>query len=86
VLADAFMIFHRKTITALAARHHVPAMYGFREFVDAGELMSYGANLKDEFRRAGGYVAKILKGAKPADLPIEQLWHRAPRAASVRVL
>ena len=72
VLADAFMNFHRKTITALADRHHVPGMYGFREFVDAGGLMSYGANLKDEFRRAGGYVAKILKGAKPADLPIEQ--------------
>ena len=72
VLADAFMNFHRKTITGLAARHHLPAMYGFREYVDDGGLMSYGANLKDQFRRAGGYVAKILKGAKPADLPIEQ--------------
>ncbi len=72
VLGDAFMNFHRKTITGLAARHHLPAMYGFREYVDDGGLMSYGANLKDQFRRAGGYVAKILKGAKPADLPIEQ--------------
>ena len=72
VLADAFMNFHRKTITGIAARHHLPAMYGFQEYVDDGGLMSYVANLKDQFRRAGGYVARILKGAKPADLPIEQ--------------
>src|SRR5215467_16161526 len=59
-----FMNFHRKTITGIAARHHLPAMYGFQEYVDDGGLLSYGANLKDQFRRAGGYVAKILKGAK----------------------
>jgi putative ABC transport system substrate-binding protein len=50
----------------------LPTMFGFRESVDDGGLMSYGANLRDEFRRAAGYVAKILKGAKPSDLPIQQ--------------
>jgi putative ABC transport system substrate-binding protein len=72
VLADPFMNFHRKAIARLATRHHLPTMFGFRDSVDDGGLMSYGANLRDEFRRAAGYVAKILKGAKPADLPIEQ--------------
>jgi putative ABC transport system substrate-binding protein len=72
VLADPFMNFQRKVISGLAARHRLPSMYGFRESVDDGGLISYGANLRDEYRRAGGYVAKILKGAKPADLPIQQ--------------
>ena len=72
VLADPFMNFQRKTITALAARHRLPTMFGFRESVDDGGLMSYGANLRDEFRRAAGYVAKILRGSKPSDLPIQQ--------------
>ena len=55
---------------ALAAR--LPTMYGVREYVEAGGLMSYGPNYPDLFRRAGRYVDKILRGAKPADLPVEQ--------------
>ena len=57
---------------ALAAKSRLPGVYGFREFPDAGGLMSYGTNLLDMFRRAATYVDKILKGAKPADLPVEQ--------------
>ena len=59
-----------KTLHALSAR--LPTVSGFREFVDAGGLMSYGANLPDLFRRAAGLVDKILRGAKPADIPVEQ--------------
>jgi ABC-type uncharacterized transport system substrate-binding protein len=56
----------------LAAKNRLPAVYSFREYVDAGGLMSYGPDLADLFRRAATYVDKILKGAKPADLPVEQ--------------
>ena len=56
----------------LAAKNRLPAVYRWREFVDAGGLMSYGSNIADSFRRAATYVDKILKGAKPADLPVEQ--------------
>jgi len=77
--ADAFMVFpspmlfgeHRR-IVELAASNRLPGMYQAREFVDAGGLMSYGANLDDLFRRTATYVDKILKGAKPADLPVER--------------
>ena len=69
---DALTIVYRPRITALAAGSRLPAIYGLREFPDDGGLMSYGANLADHFRRAATYVDKILKGAKPADLPIEQ--------------
>ena len=72
VLADPFMNCERKMIAGLAARHHLPSMFGFRESVDDGGLMSYGANIRDEFRRAAAYVARILKGARPVDLPIQQ--------------
>ncbi len=57
---------------ALAAKNRLPAVYGGREFVDAGGLMAYGPDLANSWRRAATYVDKILKGAKPADLPVEQ--------------
>ena len=56
----------------LAAKNRLPTVYPVREFVDAGGLMAYGPNLADLYRRAATYVDKILKGAKPADLPVEQ--------------
>ena len=62
----------RKRLVDLAAKNRLPAVYALREFVDAGGLMSYGPDLADSFRRAATYVDKILKGAKPADLPVEQ--------------
>ena len=70
--ADAFFLGQRRQITELAARSRLPSMFAFREEVEAGGLMSYGQNLTDSFRRAATYVDKILKGAKPDDLPIEQ--------------
>jgi putative ABC transport system substrate-binding protein len=63
---------HVPEVVALAARQRLPTLYFFRQFPDAGGLMSYGANLNDIHRRSAAYVDKILKGAKPADLPIEQ--------------
>lgn len=69
---DPLIVAHRNRVMALAASHRIPAMYGFREFPDDGGLMSYGANFAALFRRAATFVDKILKGAKPADLPVEQ--------------
>jgi putative ABC transport system substrate-binding protein len=69
---DALTNSHRTRIVALAVSSHLPAMYGLREFPDDGGLMSYGPNFVDLFRRAATFVDKILKGAKPADLPVEQ--------------
>lgn len=69
---DGFTFTHRARILELAARAELPAMYAYQEFVDAGGLMAYGPNLPDLFRRAAVYVDKILKGARPHDLPIEQ--------------
>lgn len=63
---------NRRLIVDLAAKHRLPAIYPFREFTEAGFLMSYGANNADLYRRAADYVDKILKGAKPADLPVQQ--------------
>ena len=71
LLALPFMT-HRARLVGLAAEHRLPAVYGTREMVDAGGLVSYGANFADLYRRAATYVDKILKGAKPADLPVEQ--------------
>ena len=65
-------IAYRPRIVALAASSHLPALYGFREFPDDGGLMSYGPSFVVLFRRAAAFVDKILKGAKPADLPVEQ--------------
>ena len=62
----------RPQIIALAARHRIPASYDDREFIESGGLMSYGPNLAEMYRHAATYVDKILKGAKPGDLPIEQ--------------
>ncbi len=72
VPADIIFVRHAQRIADLAARHRLPAMYGFREHVQAGGLMSYAANFAVMFRRAATFVDKILKGAKPADLPVEQ--------------
>jgi putative tryptophan/tyrosine transport system substrate-binding protein len=72
VVPDTFLISRRDQIVALAARHAVPTMYQFREYPLAGGLVSYGANLSDQFRQAGIYTGMILKGAKPADLPVLQ--------------
>jgi putative tryptophan/tyrosine transport system substrate-binding protein len=71
-LDDAFVFTQRTRIVKLAAKSGLPAIYGLREFVDAGGLMSYAANTSDMYRRAAAFVDKILKGAKPADLPVEQ--------------
>ena len=62
----------REAIVQLAAKHRMPTLYDTKEFVDAGGLIAYGPSVADNFRRAATYVDKILKGAKPADLPIEQ--------------
>jgi putative tryptophan/tyrosine transport system substrate-binding protein len=70
--ADAFFNSRREQIVSLAARHHVPAIYQFREFADAGGLISYGPSLADAYRHAGDYVGRILAGAKPVHLPVLQ--------------
>jgi putative ABC transport system substrate-binding protein len=72
VVGDPFTFTHREQIVNLAAKHRLPAIYGFRAFVDDGGLFAYAANLSDLWRRAATYVDKILKGAKPRDLPVEQ--------------
>jgi ABC-type uncharacterized transport system substrate-binding protein len=71
-LEDPFTIAHRARIVALALRHRLPAVYAVRPFVDAGGLMSYGPDRADQNRRAATFVDRILKGARPADLPVEQ--------------
>ena len=72
VLPDPLTGSYRPTIVEGAAKARMPALYGYREYVDEGGLMAYGPNYRAIFRRAAEYVDKILKGAKPSDLPVEQ--------------
>jgi putative ABC transport system substrate-binding protein len=70
-ITDAYLIAHRAQIASLAARYRLPAIYPFRVFIGAGGLLSYGNDLVDAFRRAADYVDRILKGEKPAELPVQ---------------
>ena len=72
ISSDSFLFARGEQLAALAVRHAVPAIFGFREFATAGGLMSYGANLRDQDRTMGVYTGRILKGEKPADLPVQQ--------------
>jgi putative ABC transport system substrate-binding protein len=72
LLESPFFTTHRARLAELPARSRLPAIYGQREYVEVGGLMSYGTDYPDLYRRAAVYVDKILKGAKPGDLPIEQ--------------
>ena len=72
VLADGVTVTNQQRIVELAAKQRLPAIYQFREFVDAGGLISYGMNLSRQMERVATYVDKIFKGAKPGDLPVEQ--------------
>jgi putative tryptophan/tyrosine transport system substrate-binding protein len=73
VSADPFFFSRREQLITLAARHAIPALYELREFVEAGGLLSYGTVLGEGFYKGGNYIGRILKGAKPADLPVEQI-------------
>jgi putative ABC transport system substrate-binding protein len=72
VVLDPLTVRYRKRIVELTIKNRLPTMYGVREFAEAGGLMAYGVHLPDLYRRAATYVDKILKGAKPSDLPVEQ--------------
>jgi len=72
ITASPFFNAHKDRIVALAARHRLPALYEFRDFVEAGGFMCYGADNRDVYHRVATYVDRILKGAKPADIPVEQ--------------
>src|SRR5262245_33858921 len=72
VAPDAVFVEQRQQIADLAIRYGLPSMFSFREHVQAGGLISYGQHLADSYRRAATYVDRILKGAKPAELPVEQ--------------
>jgi len=72
VLGDPVFTLHRKRIADLGAKRRLPVVSGTREFAEAGGLMAYGPNYPDMYRRAATFVDKILKGTKPADLPVEQ--------------
>jgi ABC-type uncharacterized transport system substrate-binding protein len=71
VTSSALALHHRELIIALAARHKLPAVYYRRYFITSGGLISYGPDLADQYRRAAGYVDRLLKGEKPADLPVQ---------------
>jgi len=70
VMTDSFLVTHRAVITALAARHRLPSVYPFRDFIEVGGLLFYGNDLLDSFQRAAAYVDRILKGATPNELPV----------------
>ena len=70
-MPDSFMDAHRVEITSLVARYRIPAVYAYRFFTALGGLLSYGIDLADNFRRSATYVDRILKGEKPADLPVQ---------------
>jgi putative ABC transport system substrate-binding protein len=71
ITTSALAQIHRDQIIALAAKYRLPAVYPYRLFVTSGGLMSYGPKIVDQYRRAAGYVDRILKGEKPADLPLQ---------------
>src|SRR5205085_6327999 len=70
--ADPFLSSRRERLVALASRHAVPAIYAWREFAASGGLISYGASLSSALRLVGAYAGKVLKGAKPAEMPVQQ--------------
>jgi putative ABC transport system substrate-binding protein len=72
VAGDGYFVSRRVQFAILAAHHHIPVAYGNRDFVEVGGLMSYGADVPDMFRQVGAYTGRILKGTKPADLPVVQ--------------
>ena len=72
VLGDTLTILHRQQLVSLAMKYRLTAIYAYREFAASGGLMSYGPDLTEMFRAAAVYIDKILRGAKPADLPVEQ--------------
>jgi putative ABC transport system substrate-binding protein len=72
IMPDAFVLAHREQILALTEQHRIPAAYAYRLFATGGGLLSYGTDLVDLFRRAPPYIDRILKGAKPAELPVQQ--------------
>jgi putative ABC transport system substrate-binding protein len=72
VLPSPTFLYERRVLVDLAAKNRLPTMFAFREYVDAGGLMSYGPDIADCYRRAASYVDRILKGARPGDLPVEQ--------------
>jgi putative ABC transport system substrate-binding protein len=72
VLPDRFLLAHRSEVVSFAANNQLPVVYPYRAYVVAGGLMSYAPNDVDQFRRTAVYVDKVLKGAKPADLPVQE--------------
>jgi putative ABC transport system substrate-binding protein len=83
VATDPLFVTRREQIVALAAQHGIPASYPFREFPMAGGLMSYGPDIRDVYRQAGVYVARLLKGTRPADLPVMQI-HKIELVVNLR--